>query len=137
MDLLVFWERSRRGRDLPSRSDFAPEDLLAHLGWLILLDVQASPRRFRFRLIGTFVTTILARDSTGRYLDDLYAPSIYDDAVRPYQYVVEHRRPVRSIGRMVHAEKGDIPYEAVYLPYSSGGGHVDLVMERALYERVD
>lgn len=132
-DLLAFWNRSRRGRAMPSRADFLPDDIAAHLGWVILVDVEAEPLRFRFRLIGTGITAALSRDSTGRYLDDLYDPEIYDEAVRPYVHVTRHRQPVRSIGRMVHADKEHIHYEALYLPYSETGDRVDMIMERVQY----
>lgn len=132
-DLLAFWDRSRRGRAMPGRADFAPADLVEHLGWVILVDVEDPPLRFRFRLIGTGITAALSRDSTGRYLDELYDAAIYDEAVRPYVYVTRHCRPVRSTGRMVHADKGHIPYEALYLPYSETSDRVDMVMERVQY----
>lgn len=133
-ELLAFWEQIRDGRDLPDRDDFSPLDIRRQLGWVILLDVEPQPRRFRFRLIGSGITSVLSRDSTGRYLDELYDPGIYEDTVAPYEYVVERRQPVRSIGRMVHAEKGHIRYEAIYLPFSAGSADVEMVMEGVQYE---
>ena len=79
---------------------------------------------------------MLSRDSTGRYLDELFAPAIREEAMRPYSHVVEHRRPVRSVGRTVHADKGHIPYEALYLPYSDSGNRVDLILERVRYQGI-
>ena len=135
-ELQAFWKRLRRGRAMPARADFAPDDLLAHLGWVILIDVEDPPPRFRFRLIGSGITEALSRDSTGRYLDELYAADIYDEAVRPYAYVTRRRRPVRSTGRMVHADKGHMPYEALYLPFSEAGDRVDMIMERVHYDGI-
>ncbi len=132
--LLAFWHRLRGTRELPARDDFMPDDLVDHLGWVILIDVEPAPRRYRFRLVGSGITAALARDSTGRYMDELYGPEIYAEAVRPYDHVVEHRRPVRSVGRMVHANREHIPYEAIYLPFSPDGRQVDIVLERVKYE---
>ncbi len=50
-DLLGFWERSRQGRDLPCRADFTPEDLRGHPRWVILIDVETAPQRFRMERV--------------------------------------------------------------------------------------
>lgn len=134
--LLSFWNSIYRFHSLPRRADFTPTDIQQNLGWVMLIDVEPAPLRFRFRLVGSGVTGALSRDATRRYMDELYDPEIYDEAVSPYVYVVKHRRPVRSVGRMVHANKSHIRYEAVYLPYSDDGERVDLIMEGVRYEGI-
>lgn len=133
VELLGVWRTLCDGRKFPARGNFTPEALSRHLGWIILLDVEPEPTRFRFRLIGTAITDILGRDSTGCYLDELYDGPIRDRALSPYVQVVTHRRPIRSTGWMVHASKGHIRYEAIYLPFSDDGKTINLIMERVKY----
>ena len=73
-DGLNVWDDLKGARPMPSPVDIDPlgfpTRLLPHIS---LLDIEYQPtRRFRWRLIGTYITEILGRDSTGRYWDEIY-----------------------------------------------------------------
>jgi len=129
-EILALWQCKCGDRAMPARSDFGPEELRAHMGWIVLVDVEPAPLRFRYRLIGTELTQWVGRDSTGRYLDELYAPEIYDTAISAYLAAIERRRPVRAHGRFLHAEKGHLPFESLDMPLSADGETVSMIMSR-------
>lgn len=134
--MLSLWESKRVGREMPSRGDFTPEGLKAQLGNIVLIDVEYSPTRFRYRLIGTEIVNVLSRDSTGKYLDELYDPEFYEMAVNSYQYILEHHRPIRGYGNMTHANKQHVKFEAVDLPLSSDGKTVDMIMKCSHFQEL-
>jgi hypothetical protein len=60
---------------MPARSDIDPLDLKGVLGWILLIDVEWTPLRFRFRLIGQEIVAIRGQDHTGRYIDEAVSSS--------------------------------------------------------------
>ena len=126
---LELWHQKCAGRDLPSRRDFAIEDLGPFLGSIALIDVEQEPLRFRYRLIGTGITEMLGRDSTGKYIDQVYDKDFYPKAVGSYTYVLDHRRPVRAFGNMIHAHKGHIGFVALDAPLSTDGRVIDMIIK--------
>lgn len=134
-ELLALWESRCTGGQLPGRKNFEMEELARFGGRIALVDVELSPERFRFRLIGSRITGMLGRDSTGLYLDELYSSEKYDLAVEGYRRCLAHRRPVPARGRMVHANKDFLEFEAIDLPLASDGWNVDMIMKGAEYYR--
>lgn len=128
--MLALWEEKRGARSMPSRADFPPEVLRGHLGWIVLIDVQPEPLRFRYRLVGSGVTGRIGRDSTGRYLDELYPPDIYENAISAFRVMLRTHRPVRAYGFLEHAERGHLPFEAIDMPLSDDDRTVNMIMTR-------
>ena len=127
--LLDLWSRQRGGADVPHRSSVTPFDLKPLLGWIILVDAEAEPERYRFRLIGSAITQLLNRDSTGCYLDELFTPKIYEEFCVAYRYVGAQRQPARCEGRLVQAGKDYLTYESVILPYADDDARIGLYLE--------
>lgn len=73
--LYDYWHQIRGTRAMPSRADIDPLRLKGVLGWVLLIDVEWDPLRFRFRLIGSEITSIRGVDLTGRYLDEVVSSS--------------------------------------------------------------
>lgn len=132
-DMMDIWNRLRGAREMPARRDFTPADLRGHLGWIALVDVEYDPERYRFRLVGADIATGLSRDSGNQFLDTVYGPEFYETAVGSYRWIVEHRKPIRAFGEMVHARKGYIRFESLDLPFSSDGQVIDMIMKRVHY----
>ena len=133
-ELRDIWELKRNGRAMPSRADFDPLDLKQDLGWIVLVDVENGPTRFRYRLIGTKITELVGRDATGAYLDELYPASVQEIATMSFRKLLTSRRPNRILGTMHHAKKGHLNFEAIDLPLSSDGETVDMIMVRSVFE---
>jgi hypothetical protein len=115
VDLLAYWQAKRGGRGMPTRADIDPLELPGLLGNLFLLDVVGLPARYRYRLIGTKIVDAVGRDSTGRFVDEIY-PGGGDALVRLYHYVAAQRRPVRNHGTVQWVGRDFSRYETLVLP---------------------
>lgn len=127
--LLDDWDRWRGDRELPARRDFTPETIRYLLGDVILLDVEAEPLRFRYRLIGTNVTGRWRMDLTGHYLDQHPDPAFRALIIPFNRQIVETRRPARIRFDLYseHSRKL-INYEALHLPLSADGMRIDMLL---------
>ncbi|HLJ20339.1 MAG TPA: PAS domain-containing protein [Stellaceae bacterium] len=126
--LLAVWEARRKGRRMPARADFDPLDLKAHLGHLFLVDVEREPRRYRVRLVGTRITTVVQRDVTGMYLDAIYAGTLLESLAQALSWVVDERAPLRVYSRAGHPQNPVYFYEGLLLPLSADGESVNMVL---------
>lgn len=133
VDLHSFWREKSAGRPMPRRADIDPVDpaLRPHLGFVVLTDVLEA-ERFRFRLIGSALTAAVGRDSTGKYLDEVYSPDDYQYMVAAYRWVVAHRAPLRITGNLHHENRSWLDMESIDLPLSSDGCAVDMIMTRSV-----
>jgi len=129
-DGLAAWEGARGARPMPARADLDPRRLPRRLlPHVLLVDVEHRPvLRFRWRLIGTHVTTAVGRDSTGRYLDDLYEPEILAAVTEPMRWTVANRRPLRVLGTGQLVGKDYLHSENLQMPLSSDGEGVDMIL---------
>jgi hypothetical protein len=136
VDLLRIWNDARGRREMPSRRDLDPVRLPKHLlPHILLIDIERSPElRFRWRLIGTHVTSVVGRDSTGRYWDELYDNTTMAAISTGPSWVLRHRRPVRSIGVAPVKDKDFIRSENLDLPLSSNGTDIDMILVGSVYE---
>jgi hypothetical protein len=133
-DLLALWTARRGGRRMPARSDFDAIELMRFGGRIALIDVEHDPRRYRFRLIGSRITEILGRDSTGCYVDELYEPSFRQLAVEPYERILRDLEPVTSRGNMKRMGKEFLRFQSLDLPLSRDGEVVDMIMKGTQFE---
>ncbi|HYM30375.1 MAG TPA: PAS domain-containing protein [Candidatus Cybelea sp.] len=131
--LLALWNAKRGAKAMPARADFDVADLRPHLGHLVLVDVLRPEMRFRYRLIGVEVTRRVGRDSTGKYLDELYAPEQYDRVIVAYRWVTQQCRPIRVEATLRHAHREWMRIESLDLPLSRDGESVDMIMSRPVF----
>jgi hypothetical protein len=131
--LLEIWNAKRHGRRMPARADLTPFDLKAHLGNLILVDVEPDPLRFRYRLVGTNITKVVSRDATGCYFDDIYTGRLRETILDANAWVVRERQPLRIFSRTGHFRNEIYNYEGVLLPLSADGEVVNMVLGELLF----
>lgn len=126
--LLDWWrmQHAERG-SLPGRRQFDPLAMPALLPNIYLVDI-VPPDRYRWRLLGTDITDMAARNSTGRYLDEIYEPAAYANLVASFDAVKNRRLPMRSYGNYGFAGRGFIDFEAIELPLAEDGETVDMVL---------
>jgi len=103
---------------IPPRSLFQAEDLKDFLSYLLIIDMDDSRQRYRNRLVGTEVTAHAGRDVTGKWHDEIYSAETLLGHHRAYQWVIEHRRPLRVHGTMGYIGRGYIPVESAVVPVS-------------------
>jgi len=119
---------------LPRRSEFDPIALKAHLGWIVLIDVEPEPIRFRYRLVGSNIAEMAGRDVTGSYLDELYDPDTAFEATKSFRMILETKKPNRVTASLLHAEKGHLTFEAIDLPLSDDGENVNIILVRSVFD---
>lgn len=132
--LHALWLSKCRGRAMPARADFDPLELKEDLGWIVLVDVERSPLRFRYRLIGTNIVDLAGRNVTGRYFDEIYEPHVERVATSSFRDILDTGTPNRVAATLQHAEKGFLTYEAIDLPLASDGSTVDMILIRSVFE---
>jgi hypothetical protein len=118
---------------MPSRRDIDPLDLKELLGWLLLIDVECSPLRFRFRLIGTEIVGIRGMDLTGRYFDEGVFPA--QDIVLRFNTRVATEPCIGfqcALDTMREARAGCI--SRLSLPLSADGRQVNMIIGGFEYE---
>lgn len=132
--LYDYWSGKRGDRPMPARVDLDPVDIRFVIGDVILVDVlDEEPPRFRIRLHGTNLAERTDFDLTGKMLDEMPVPEFRDLSTRSFRKVVHTKEPLHALadrpldGRMQS-------YEAILLPLSSDGEHVDRLMVGMIYE---
>ena len=112
--------------EMPARADFDPLDFPAALPFLVLVNIEASPRRYRTRLVGTQVVEANGRDGTGHYFDETAGT---EAAVERIEAVVAGRRPIFSTDvPMTWSPKDYKNYSVLSLPLSSDGTTINMIM---------
>ena len=127
--LLALWESRRDGDDVPRRSDLSAEELMGFGGRVVLLDVEPTPFRLRFRLLGTRVTTAVGRDETGNYLDEVYEPVYWERLRQHFVRVIGERRPLRMFGNMAHSLRPYVAAESIDMPLAGKDGGVEMILQ--------
>jgi hypothetical protein len=90
--------------------------------------------RLRWRLIGTHLTAAVARDSTGKFFDELYLENDLAALSAPFEWVIENLKPLRGTGTSGFAGKDWMNFESVLFPLSSDGKSVDMVLGAVHYD---
>jgi PAS domain len=115
---------------LPGRQHVAPEQMIAWLSRLWLLDVYRAPLRYRLRVCGSAMVRSLGQEVTGRWLDEVHPQSAADpgsgDRLR---IAVERGRPTwrRGVPRWPRAPEVKAA-ESLMVPLAADGCTVDKLM---------
>jgi hypothetical protein len=131
----AYWHGKLAGRAMPARRDIDPVEMPQLLPYVMLVDVLADPLDFRYRLIGTEVRAILARDYTGSRFSEV--PGKGSDSVvwRNCAEVVRHKAPLSRSPPYVGPERDLRRCENVLLPLSEDGKEVSMIMQVISFER--
>ena len=134
-ELCRYWDRCRRGREMPARRDLDPVDIPRLLSILILVDVKGDGD-YRMRLIGTELVNFARRDITGLSFEDAFSPGPYLDYLYAlYGELIRERRPIYTEGIHVIGSPGRRRYtRRLILPLSADGRRIDMVIGAHVYE---
>ena len=132
LEFYEYWLRKGAGKSMPVRADIDPLDIPRLLSNVFLMDVvPGSPRRFRFRLVGTRIAE-LEGEMTDRFLDEFVPGATGTAMARHYDDTVDGRISVRH--ETLHWRKREyINYDVLLLPLSSDGRTVDMLFGFARY----
>ena len=131
-----YWNGKRGVRAMPSRIDIKPIELRDYLGWVMLVDVAADLNEFRYRLVGTLVTTYFMQDGTGKTVGELYPEDSIARGVRSlFRKCARDRVVVHAFGDARWLGPHFEDFEALYLPLSEGGEAVDMILHAFVFDR--
>ncbi len=126
--LYAYWRSKRTEGGPPRRRDLDPIEIPDLLPILHLIDVLWEPLRFRHRLVGTEVVRYMARDVTGRMVDEsLYGPAT-DEIFDSLAMLVAECRPYRRQSRLDWHDRHWLAMESVELPLMGDAGEVVMIL---------
>lgn len=113
---------------MPSRKDIEPADIPHLLANIVLTDVFHDPLAFRYRLVGTGVTAVFGRDSTGKYIDQSLYGSETERMKATFVKVVEMNAPfaVRDIAQFVG--KDWMRIDGLLLPLGDRDDRINMIL---------
>lgn len=123
-----YWLEIKGEKPLPLRSDFILSDLGDVIAHLTVIDVEHDPMRLKFRMLGTFLTDIAGRNSTGKYLDsDLY-PDNLEEMTWSFIQCAKSGEPLATEGPLDFADRDWTGQEIVLLPLTDDGHSVSMIV---------
>jgi hypothetical protein len=122
----AYWRSVRRGQPMPTRRDIDPAALKNMLPNVFLLDVVGYPARFRWRLVGTKIVTVLRTEQTGKWLDQGGLAS-GDPFLSFCRVTMVERRPTCHIARWQDLDGRTKPLMRCLLPLSDDSGQVTML----------
>jgi len=124
-DLYEYWHGKKGDRKMPSRPDICPTEIIDLLPKILLIDVTYEPLRFRFRLIGTDVVSIMGQDVTGKYLDELSSNSAMHSRL---SWLARHKTTYYVSTQLDWLNRSFQKYHVLGLPLGDAAGKVNMVM---------
>jgi hypothetical protein len=132
--LYDYWISVHPPAGLPGRQHIDPTAIPRLLPDLFMVDVSRDPLRFKYRLVGTEFVTLIGRDLTGRYLDEVH-PSFNGLILRQYTEAAELGQPAYRKGPIMYArpDKRYLGMERLIVPLSGNGVDVDMILGVVVY----
>jgi hypothetical protein len=130
--LLQYWQGKRGTRTFPRRADIDPLDLGFMLPRIALTevhepDVNADPRRYRLRLVGSWWAGLVGFESTGIWLDDWPHANQRKLTADTYEAVIAARRPLCAL-RNAWVDDKRLEYEILLLPLSEDAARISMIV---------
>lgn len=116
---------------LPGRADVTPRAIGPKaMPSVVMVDVEAAPRRYRLRLVGTALVRVGGRDNTGRYFDDLGEEQREANAffISVLDRLVSRKRPVIFTANLFYRDMEWVRYRCLAAPLAGEDGEVDRVV---------
>jgi hypothetical protein len=88
---------------------------------LMIADVEPTPLRIRFRLVGTRVVEATGIDFTGRYLDEIRPPAPGEVWMDEFRIAYEKRAPLFGMAKVATKYDWIYNYEFSIFPLRKGG----------------
>ena len=120
-----WWNCARGLRDFPDRQDFDPVLLKSILPWLLIADVEPSPFRIRYRLVGTRVAQFSGFDFTGGYLDEIWPGEASEPWLGCYRRAYDSRSFIVGSSTEATTSGASLQYEFGAFPLSRGGSAIE------------
>ena len=125
--LFAYWLEKRGDRLFPAKAEIDPVEFPYILGYVTLVDVEPSPRRYRFRLDGSILVALSGTDYTGRYLHELPGEEYITFIKETYDRVVDSGKPYRYRKNGLFDQQ-HFSEETIILPLGDDPPRVDMLV---------
>lgn len=134
-----YWRAKRAGRKMPARADLDPAEIKTLLPSMILVDViydDAGKADFVYRLAGTHEVEVRGENPTGkRVAEAFFGPSL-ENVLGCYLSVVESGKPYLDDDYFVRDGDHFADEANIFLPLSSDGEHINMILVYTAYRRI-
>ncbi|MGH6893956.1 MAG: PAS domain-containing protein [Dongiaceae bacterium] len=134
-----YWRAKRAGRKAPARADIDPSEIKSLLPSMILVDVlydSANKPDFVYRLVGTREVEVRGENPTGRRVAEAYHGPSLENVLGCYQTVIESGRPYVDDDYFVRDGDHFADEANIFLPLSSDGEHINMILVYTAYRRI-
>ncbi|WP_426126090.1 PAS domain-containing protein [Pararhizobium sp. PWRC1-1] len=127
IEIYAYWDELRGHRDVPARSQIEPGHIRNILPDLFIL--EKTPRGdIRFRLAGTRICALFARELRGSTFDALWLAEQTSRLARIADDVMAQKTPVVLSASSLAGTADRLPTEIILLPLRSPDGVVDRII---------
>lgn len=119
------WWVDHANGGIPDRADFEPPAFRSTLPYLLISDVEHTPFRIRYRLVGTRVVAATGYDITGHYLDELDTTNEEEPWLEDYALCYRTRRPIMGTTSVLTRTGLRFSYEFGIFPVTKGGSNLE------------
>jgi hypothetical protein len=131
--LLVLWRTKAGDRPMPKRSDITPRDLKDVLRNIVMFErVARAPSRYRWRLIGTNLTS-MAGDNTGKMFDETLPPDQIERWVACAELILSGGQPLRFLGHVHLKGREYLDAENLFVPLANDNNEPSFIMGLCRY----
>lgn len=131
--LLDLWRSKAGDRPMPRRSEMTPRDLKDILRNILLFErVESAPSRYRVRLIGTSLTSMVG-DRTGKMIEEVLPPEHVPRWVGCGDLILDGGMPMRFLGRVHLQGKEYLNAENLFVPLANDQDEPTFVMGLCRY----
>ena len=130
------WQTFAAADRLPRRSDFGARVLKPFLRNIMIVEREftgPAQWRYKMRLEGTAMVEMIG-ESTGKYLDECYAPEFLPRLIAPYDAVLEQRVPMRVVVELKTPRLDYLTAESLIAPLANARGETAFAL-RCTYFR--
>ncbi len=139
----AYWKSKAGDRRMPARADIDPAELVPYLPSIMLVDVwpplegaRGSGRhRYVYRLVGTREVAMRGTDPTGQNVETHAFGQDPGLALRNYDRVVQRAEPLLDQSEELSPDRSMVDLDAIFLPLSDDGIHVNIVLVYTVQER--
>ncbi|WP_374369702.1 PAS domain-containing protein [Dongia sp.] len=128
-----YWDSKRlrpdgTRRQMPSRADIDPTEMVPWLPHIQLIDVFHNPRRLVYRLVGETDVSFRGYNPTGRTVEEGMIGRSAEETLRNYELVIDQHLPVYDWAEYVSRSGYLRSQEGLLLPLSDDDKTVNMVL---------
>lgn len=128
VEIRDYWIDLKQSRLMPTKQQFNPAAIVRHLPHVVLVDVFQEPLRFRYRLLGTKITELAGRNSTGKWLDeDLYGDKT-DDVVWMFKSCALSKQPIAVREQIQFVDRSWVTVDVAAFPLANTKGNITVIL---------